>query len=223
MTDNLLHTIGLALAYLLLFSSAEFIYHRWKVKAEVTRKYVHIITGILALSFPVLITNHWLVLLLCASFFVILILTISSPFLRSIHGVDRKTSGSILYPIIVYACYLSQAHFGLLVFYYLPILILALSDPFAAFVGKSRPYGSYTVFAMSKTLSGSLAFFFSALVLCLGLFMGLENMPGLEAFILGASLALACTLAEAISHKGFDNLTIPATATLVLVVHHLLF
>lgn len=223
MDSSLKGTLLLAFAYLVLFSSAEYLHHFRNVKAEVTRKYVHIITGVFALGFPFLIGNHWWVLFLCGSFFLILIITINSRWLRSIHGVSRKTSGSILYPIIVYTCYLAFEYFDALVFYYIPILILAISDPIAAFVGKSWPRGKYTVFGMTKTLSGSLGFFLSSLLICSLLLIGVEALALDAALILALSLSIGCTLAEALSHHGYDNLSIPYSALLLLALSHFWF
>lgn len=216
MDGNISGTIGLAVAYLILFSSAELMHHKLKFKAEVTRKYVHVVTGIFALSFPFLVANQWLVLLLCGSFFIILSLTIKSSWLRSIHGVARKTSGSLLYPIIVYSCYLAYEYFDSLVFYYTPILILALSDPIAALVGKTWPRGKFLSFGQQKTLSGSAGFFLSSLIICFALFFGFESMPLFSTILLAFALSLCCSLAEAISHNGYDNISIPYTALLVL-------
>lgn len=218
MENSLWGTVALAFAYLSLFASAEYLHLRRNFKAEVTRKYVHVITGIFALGFPFLIGNHWLVLGLCASFFLILIITLKSPYLRSIHGVSRKTSGSLLYPIIVYSCYLAFEYFDSLVFYYTPILILAISDPIAALIGKTWPKGKYHSFGMPKTLSGSLGFFISSLIISFLLLYGIEALPFTETLILSLALGLTCTLAEAFSHHGYDNITIPYSGLIILAI-----
>ena len=72
MNENILHTIFLAGVFLILFASAELLYHKFKVKAEITRNYVHIITGLLTMLVPPLIENHWLVMALSGSFLIIL-------------------------------------------------------------------------------------------------------------------------------------------------------
>jgi phytol kinase len=220
MSTNLIHTIYLAAAFLVLFTSAEVLYHKFNVKAELTRKYVHFATGILTMLFPPLIQNHWLVLMLCGSFYVILLITMSLKLLPSIHAVERKTRGSVLYPIIVYGCFLVYQYFNELSLFYIPILILAISDPIAALVGKSFPLGPYTVFGKTKTLSGSLAFLLSAFLLCLSLFIGLNSMLLHKAIIISLTVAVASSIAEALTHKGFDNLSIPASAISVLILFY---
>lgn len=214
----MLHTALLALVFLLLFASAEWLHHARRFKAEVTRKYVHIMTGLLTMSFPFLLKDHWHVLLLCAGFLVILLLSMRWGLLRSINGVDRETLGSLIYPVVVYGCFIAYRHFGLYVFYYLPILTLALCDPMAAFVGKHWPHGRYTFMGHVKTLSGSLAFLLSALALGIFLFRWAEEARLYEATVLAVIVATVTTVAEGLSHKGYDNLTIPLGAMIVLVL-----
>ena len=217
MSANLINTCILAAAFLVLFTVGEILYHRFKLKAEMTRKIVHIFTGILTLLFPLMIGNHWLVLVLCSSFLLILLASFPLKMLPSINAVDRKTSGSILYPIIVYCCYLIYQSYDDLSLYYIPILTLALCDPIAALVGKNYPWKTYSTFGHKKTMSGSLGFLFSAFLLSVLLLVYIEHIPWSSAIIIGGSIALTTTLVEALSHGGFDNLTIPATAVLVIL------
>jgi len=218
MSENLLHTSYLAGAFLVLFASAELLYHKLRVKAEITRKYVHILTGLLSMLFPPLIGNHWLVLALCGSFLLILVTSLTLKLLPSINAVDRVTRGSILYPIVVYGCYLVFREYDQFMFYYIPILILAICDPIAALIGKKWPKGQYTTFGHTKTLSGSFGFLAITIAICLVLMLGLEEATVNEAIIMALGLAFITTIAEALTHKGYDNLTIPASALLVLIV-----
>ena len=138
--------------------------------------------------------------------------------LQSINAVERDTVGSLLYPIIVYGCYLAYLNFDSMSMYYIPILVLAVSDPVAALVGKRAGWGPFTVFGHQKTLAGSLGFFVSAFVLCICVLNVLqmfeEDSPrGLIAF----AVAGCATVAEALSHKGYDNLTIPAVALAIMI------
>lgn len=224
MNPSIIHTFALAGGFLALFGSAEVMYHRFNVRCEISRKYVHTLTGFLTLLFPVLIDNHWLILLLCGSFALILVASLRFKLLPSINAIDRTSSGSILFPLVVYLSYLVQSHFGDYIFFYLPILILAISDPLAALCGKRWPYGKYTFFKDHKTLVGSSAFFLSAFLISVMLFGLMLDWTGLDAIILALVIAFATTLAEGISQNGYDNLTIPLVAsTLLIMSHHLGF
>jgi phytol kinase len=216
--NGMLNTALLALTFLLLFASAEWLHHKQRFKAEVTRKYVHIMTGLLTMSFPLVLNDQWHVLFLCCSFLIILLVSMRWGLLRSINGVDRETLGGLLYPIVVFGCYLAYQHFAQFVFYYLPILILAICDPMAALVGSRWPRGRYTVLGHTKTLSGSIAFFITAIALSSLFFLGAEEARPLEGLVLALVVATVTTVAEGVSHKGYDNLTVPLGAMLVLVL-----
>ncbi|HZF99594.1 MAG TPA: hypothetical protein VEY71_01255, partial [Chitinophagales bacterium] len=110
---QLLNTTGLAACFLALFGVAEFLYRRLHWRVEVTRKIVHIGTGLLTLLFPLLLHHHGLVLLLCGTFAVILLLSQRLKLLPSINAIDRDSFGSISYPIAVYGCYLVYAWFNM--------------------------------------------------------------------------------------------------------------
>lgn len=217
MSNALFNTLVLGGVFLLLFGLAELLYYVFKLKAELTRKFVHFNTGFITLLFPSLIDNHWYVLLLCASFAVLLVSSKRFGFLKSINAIDRKSSGSLLYPIVVYGCYLLYDYFQSEIFYFIPILSLAVADPIAALVGKKWPLGKYTIFGYSKTLSGSGAFFLFAFV-STGIVGWLQGLQSTILFTLAISVALATTVAEAVSHRGLDNLTIPLAAALTCMM-----
>jgi phytol kinase len=216
MNQELQYTLLLGVIFIAVFTVAEVMYHLFKVKAELTRKFVHASSGVISLLFPILLTNHWLVLLLCGSFALILWVSLKYNFLSSIHLVGRVTCGSFIFPLVVYGSFLAYIHFGSLSFFFIPILILALCDPIAALIGKKYPRGIYTVFNHSKTLSGSFAFMGLASIIS---FVALKMSSGQTLGVILVQtliISLATTFSEAISHKGFDNFTIPGSAILVL-------
>jgi dolichol kinase len=224
MNTDLLHTALLAGAFLLLFATAEVLYHWLHVKVELTRKFVHVGTGMLTLLFPVLLNNHWLVLFLCASFAMILIVSLRFRLLPSINAIERFSVGSLAYPVSVYGCYLVFDHFHYnYVYFYAPILILAICDPVAALMGKRWPKGKYAIGKETKTLMGSGMFLFSALIVYGTLMLCL--FPGTPLVLLiakGLVVATISCVAEALSGKGTDNLTIPVAVLLGLFITQLI-
>jgi phytol kinase len=227
MSKEIINTAILAAAFLLLFGFAELLYHKSKVKAELTRKLVHFGTGMLTLLFPVMLDNHWFVLFLCASFALILLSSIKFNLLKSINAIDRKSHGSILYPVAVYGCYLVYNHYtikfgktaDLYVYFYLPVLTLAICDPMAALFGKRFPYGKFKIGKDTKTIVGSSAFYISsvllstALLYCFGKYTSLTNL-----FLVSIIVAFFGTVVEAFSGKGIDNITIPAIVVTALIL-----
>lgn len=222
MNTAILNTLYLAGAFLLLFAFAELLYHRFKIKVEWTRKLVHFGTGLLTLLFPLMLDNHWLVLLLCVSFAAILMISLKWKLLPSINAIDRQSHGSISYPAAVFVCYCFYEWYreqsfcresGFLAFY-IPILILAICDPMAALCGKRWPYGKYKNGKEYKSILGSSVFFLSAFLLSLTLF-SLTNSAAnsvLQLSLASFCLALITCLAEGVSRKGLDNLLIPFAA-----------
>lgn len=222
MDKDLPHTILLGAAFLLLFASAEGLYHYGKVKAEISRKYVHMVTGFITLLFPVLLSSHWYVLFLCASFAVILTLSRRYNFLQSINAIDRDSLGSISYPVSVYGCFLVYTAYGSYSFFYMPILTLAIADPLAALTGKKWPVGKYRIAGESKTIMGSSMFFIAAFLTAITC-LRLTTAYGWGLIIDVAFIAAALSAAtEAVTKRGLDNITIPLSVLVILVTMHLL-
>ena len=218
MQQELLDLLYLSLLFLGLFSVAELLYHKFKVKVELTRKLVHVGTGVLTLLFPIMLNSFWAVLFLCSSFFIILILTLKYNLLQSVNAIHRESVGSLAYPVSVSICFWAYLYFDKqYIFYYVPILILAFCDPIAALSGKKFPYGKYSIGTTKKTMLGSSMFFLSACVVyfCIVLFLHLEVNN--ELIIKGIVIAFLTTIAEAITGKGYDNVTIPLAALAALI------
>lgn len=233
MKEQIVITAVLGLSFLVLFGIAELLYHYAKVKAEITRKTVHIGTGILTLLFPVLLKSHWSVLFLCGSFALILFFSLKYGLLKSINAIGRKSYGSISYPVAVYACFCfyawhrdhrPEAGNGYILFY-LPVLILAICDPIAALCGRRWPYGKYRVKNETKTLMGSFLFFISAFLISFVLLLLLNHTQHaiLQTLIASTLIAMTTAFTEAICTKGTDNLFIPFTALFSLYFTLFLF
>jgi phytol kinase len=220
MNNDLFNCIWLSGCFLGLFGLAELLYHKFKIQAEYTRKLVHIGTGLLTLLFPIL-SNHWYVLLLCSSFGLILILSLKFNLLKSINAIDRKSHGSISYPVAVYGTFLfysflSRKNDPQLALYYIPILILAICDPVAALCGKRWPWGKYKSGNSSKTMTGSILFAITATGIALLLLLLLSKTAFSSAFIIALILGILTSFTEALSVNGLDNITIPGIAILIL-------
>jgi phytol kinase len=224
MNQDYLNTAILAGFFLMLFGKAELLYHYMKVKVEITRKIVHVGTGLLTMLFPVMLANQWLVLLLCSSFAVLLVFTLKFGLLKSVNAIERESVGSIAYPVSVYISYLAFEHYGQqYIYFYLPILILAFCDPIAAFTGKKWPMGKYRINNSNKTLMGTAMFFTSALAVCffLAFFSGIKITASIA--LLGIAISFVSALVEAASGRGYDNLTIPLSVLAVLFLANAFF
>jgi len=218
MDKNVVSMLVMATAFLALFAFAEILFRHFKVNSENTRKIVHIGTGLLALLFPITLSNHWQVLLLCSVFAFLLIFSRIKGFLPSIHAIRRQSYGSFGYSFAVYISFLAYEYQGRqYVYFYLPVLILAICDPFAAYVGRKKRYKPYRVGHGMKTLGGSFAFFILAIVATAVVYLYLNDFPSPLRFIcISLTVSVTATLAEAVSRRGLDNVTIPMAVLLGL-------
>ncbi|WP_235297604.1 diacylglycerol/polyprenol kinase family protein [Portibacter marinus] len=208
--------LGFAGIFLLLFAIAEIGYHWLKIDVNYTRKFVHVMTGIIVMFFPFYFTSPINLVIICISFFIALALSKRLHLMQSINAIDRKSRGSTLYPVVVIICYFIQYYLERYIYFFLPIMILALADPAAEFVGRQTNYRPYEIFNHKKTVAGSIGFFTVALITSL---VGLYFITELKVWVLvccSIVVALVTTISEAISIKGYDNLVIPLTVVLVL-------
>ncbi|MBL0098611.1 MAG: hypothetical protein IPP46_20610 [Bacteroidetes bacterium] len=120
--------------------------------------------------------------------------------------------------------HLKTTHIGNpLLYYYLPILTLAICDPMAAYAGKHFPYGKFKVWGGTKSLSGLTAFFLSSLIITFSVLYSFSatGTTGSDILLLSLPLAFIGGIAEAISSKGLDNITIPVSVLLTLIALHM--
>lgn len=199
--------------FLLVFAIGEIAYRVFKVRAEYTRKWSHIASGFLSLLFPYYFDSILWVGIICAIFLLFLYGSKQLKLLPSINAVERKTHGSILFPAAVFLSYCAYKWQGdELVYFYLPVMTLAICDLSAAIVGKSYPIIKIPVFNENKSLGGLLAFLISSLAmnavfLCTGFPLSITSV---------CVVSLTAAIVELCSPHGIDNITIPASVIIVL-------
>ena len=222
--SELFHFIWISLAGIVLISVAEWMYHTQKVHVEITRKIVHIGSGLLALLLPVYIHNQWLVLLMCGLAQLVLVISINRGFLKSINAVKRKSYGSILFPMVVYLVYLAWYYSGSrqdevvqsYAYFQLPILILALCHPLANWIGLYYPIIKFK--HQNKSLGGMLAFWSLAFLLSCIILLATHLFNTKDITWVAIFIATLTTTTEIYSKKGFSNLFIPVVVLLALYV-----
>lgn len=213
---NVLSMVIVAAVILALFGISEMLRQLSNWPAERTRKLVHIIAGLVALSFPYLFSSPASVLILSATFLLFILLSLKFGLLNSVNAIPRRSFGSIVYPLIISICFVVYAWQGLLIYYYLPLLIFIICDPLAAFVGMRRPWKPFRVGKDVKTVSGSISFLLGSFPLILWQLYLFTNIPTSRNILYSGILALSTTLAEAVSPWGLDNLSVPLTAISLL-------
>ncbi len=203
--------------YLVIFVTAELWRAFGKPQTETTRKFVHFGSGAVCLTFSYLFSSHWTILVLGIVFVAIMMITKKTGLLKSVHDVQRISGGSIYYPIAVYLSFLIAGTAGKPQFYLIAILVLALSDSFAALIGGQYGFKLYKVEEDHKSLEGSVAFFLSTFIIVLTGLLLLSTTGRAESILIAVYIALLITAFEAISLSGADNLFIPIGTLVVLL------
>ena len=106
------------------------------------------------------------------------------------------------------------------------MLVLSVSDVFAAIVGRELGKPSRGLFARrkvaNKSRAGTFAFFLSSLVIVTVSYTWYGQASIIYALGMGLVISLAATLGEALSSKGFDNFFIPAIILIIMYLEVLL-
>jgi dolichol kinase len=199
--------------FLLVFVIGEICYRYLGAKAEYTRKWSHMASGFLSLLFPFYFQSALWVGIICGLFMMVLLLSKRFGLLPSINAVDRHTHGSALFPVAVFMAFCAyKLRQNELIYFYLPILTLAICDVCAALVGKAFPIKKIQVFGEKKSLGGFLAFIVSSVLLNYTLFLFDFRLP----LVTVVAVSVVAAVVELICPKGFDNIGIPLAVIVAL-------
>jgi phytol kinase len=185
---------------------------RCHLHPETSRKGVHIVMGLVTLSFPWLFAESWPVLLLtllavAALAGTRLITPLRERFGGVLNGVERHSLGEVYFPLAVAVLFLLAAGNRLL--YMIPLLTLTLADAVAALVGVRYGQHRYATSEGTKSAEGSLAFFLVAFLSAHVPLLLLSDTGRAESLLVALVLGILVMLFEAISVGGLDNLFIP--------------
>jgi dolichol kinase len=215
---SFIYLVGITI--LLVFN--ELNYRRLRAKGEITRKFAHFATTVATIPFPYIFSTHWYVLILAIIFAAILFITQYKGQLKSIHDVQRKSIGSYLLPLSIYITFLISCLLKDKFIYILPMLILAICDPMAAILGINITNYNGRIklvgHKFEKTWLGSGAFLVTSFVISIIALYFHRGVFDLKTFWLASAVAVTSTLGELFSWHGSDNLTIPLSVVLILVL-----
>lgn len=218
--------IGLTVIYMvaisLLLVFNELVYRRLGLKGEITRKFAHFTATLSTITFPYLFDDHWYVLFMAVAFFILLFVSRHRTYLKSIHDIQRISIGSYLLPVSIYLTFLVSHLLENMFLFILPILVLAICDPVAGILGINLQQYNHKIILfgreLQKTWLGSLSFFVSCFIISLIALYFNQEQINLRIFLIAFTVAFVSTFAEMLSWKGSDNLLIPMSVLLVLVI-----
>jgi phytol kinase len=216
---------ALALSYAYVFgviALGEFLRRLGRHPVDFTRKFIHVGVGMWVVGTVFLFETWYLALIPPATFVIINALSYWRGMFKAMESQEKENLGTIYFPIA----------FGALVYYFWsqPVLMVASmmpltwGDAMAAIIGRRYGHYRYNITGRTRSLEGSVAMlFWSWVTTSLALFtmpylLGKPLIPWALALMYGGIVALVCTLVEALSPWGIDNLTIPVAAALVLHV-----
>ena len=212
MNLQLLYSFLFFLCFILILVFCEFLYKKG-FQVEYTRKVAHSLSTLFCLSVPFCFSSYWYVLLLVIGSFSMLYIGRKKQLLNSIYAVDRKTYGAYLLPVSIGITYYLSLLLQNNLFFILPVVVLAISDPLACYFGKG--YKS-NVLISGKTIVGTSVFFLSTLIICcLILFY---QSTGTRTIGIALGISVITSGVELISPNGSDNLTIPLSVIASLVL-----
>lgn len=184
---------------------------------EVSRKLVHVGTGSLALTFPLLFSNPLPVLVLLG-IAIPLMFAIRSGLLGGLgtvlHGVERQSYGEVYLALAIAITFLRAEEQPVL--YVLPILVITLSDTAAALIGTAYGRQRFPVEGGAKSIEGVVVFFVITWLASLIVLVLMSNAAPLNLVLISMLIAAFCALVEVDSWRGLDNLFVPIGAFLLL-------
>ena len=203
-------TIAAVAVVFLILVFAEYLSRYKGVHSELTRKIVHVLVGMFVAFWPFFLSWRQ-IQLLSLMFLVVVLISIKLNVFGSIHAVARNKMGEVLFAVII----------GILAIlapdpwvFAAAMLHLSLADGLAAVVGLAYGEGnSYRILGRTKSLAGSLTFFFSSLLIMIW-YLAFSNTAPSAVSVLW--LPVVATIAENLSGEGTDNLVIPLLVALVL-------
>jgi phosphatidate cytidylyltransferase len=216
---NMVAYLAYSIIFMIILLMGEILHVVIKLKAEYSRMFSHIFTGIASLFFVKFFSDQWYVIALCIQSSLFIYITKKFELLSSHHNVERITNGSSLFFIGILFAYLISLYKNDSSIYLIAVSILSLSDPAASLLGLNRKKGflpKVSASASAKTYMGSIGFFSIAFII---LIVGLSHFYRLAPILLisySTLIALLATTMEAISSKGTDNLTVPIAVSLLL-------
>ena len=200
-----------------LIGLAEWLRRRRGYGNDFTRKIIHIGVGMLSWVLPFLFTNPWPFIAACLLFAVLNFLDWRYGFFRAMASSNPQNLGTVYFPLAAAAvAYVFWDTPPLMVAALMP---LTLGDGLAPVVGRYFGKRTYRVGTHSRTVEGSIAFLIATTI---GVWLALWIMPGmpvltmLDAVLPAIVIGFATMLVEAVSMWGLDNLTVTATAMVIL-------
>ena len=193
-----------------------------KVGEEASRKFIHIMLGNWWFVAMYFFTNVWYAAVAPLTFVVINYLSYKKDLIKVMERDEQDGLGTVYYAVallilaIVSFGIFKQPALGLV-----PTLVMAYGDGLAAIVGKKIKSKKYKLGDTKKSFAGSLTMFIITTLLISAYFrfsFGTTFWVGTHWPVVSILTGFAITALEAVSGKGWDNITVPVVSLALLIL-----
>ena len=207
---------------IILIFLSEYSYRYDFLEPNLNRKIIHSIVGVAVSFSPFIFLSNIQPLILALTFLIINLFSYKNNKLKSFHKLNRKTLGTIFFPLafILIAALFWEYKYNIACSF----MILAVSDPLSSLAGENikKPY-KYNIWKDVKSYEGSAIMFLSTFIILM-LFSKFifYQFDTLESFLAIMICCFAITIAEAMSTRGSDNLSVPITAFFFIEIFNII-
>ncbi len=193
-----------AAGILFLTITVDYLGRKHKIRTETIRKIVHIVGGTFVATWPFFMSFKAIELLSLASIVVFLIVR-HYKILGSLHAIERRSAGDILFGVGVGLSALISANKWI---FAAAILHLSLADGLAGLIGTHpRSKHAYKIFGERRTVAGSLTFFLVSMAILGWVTHSAPAMSGVTLYM--PWIAFLAAVVENLSVLGTDNIFVP--------------
>lgn len=189
---------------------------------EASRKFIHIMLGnwwFIAMYF---FTNVWFAAFVPITFVIINYISYKKDFIKVMERKEKDGLGTVYYAltllilvIVSFGIY-KEPLLGLA-----PALVMGYGDGFAAIFGKAIKSKKYKIGQSEKSIAGSITMFIiSAIIITVylaikhnAIFFETTHWP-----VISIMIAFIVTVIEAVAGKGTDNLSVPLSTLILLLL-----
>lgn len=186
---------------------------------EASRKFIHIMLGnwwFIAMYF---FTNVWFAIFVPITFVIINYVSYKQDLIKVMERKNQDGLGTVYYAVSLFI--LAIVSFGI---YQKPILglipnvIMAYGDGFVAVVGKCIKSKTYKVGETKKSIAGSITMFMISLIFITIFLTTRYTFELWQIVLIGIVMSGIVTIIEAISVKGIDNISVPVSMLVMLLM-----
>ena len=181
-----------------------------------TRKFIHIITGLILCIVAYYLQSNIPIILFSLLYVIIDLWALRKGKFKSIHP-DGNSFGTIFYAISVFT--LALIFWNELKFLFIITnLIMIIPDAMAALMGEQYARAFFTPLTEKKSLIGMMTMFFLTTIIIISALLTFYHISLTEVILIAVTVGIIATVSELLSFRGSDNLSVPMFSGLYLYV-----